>query len=502
MEDTTENSTGNTTKTNTAAKPLLARFPHKEPGHKHNQRMENTTERGRPGGITPVGFGKDTSKYMVDPLDYNYELRFPHSIPIYDQVRSDGQVEAVLEAVRLPILAAQWDLHTEGVRPEVVDLVRTELGLTAPGQGQAGRRRRQGIVWKEHLEQVLTMLWAGFMCFEQVYEVGPAAPGQENTGLEDVIHLRKLAPRLPRTIERINTGRDGGLASITQTGTGMTPSVDIPVTQLVFYTRKREGADWSGRSLLRAAYKNWLIKDALIRLDAQAAERNSMGIPVVYYAQPDQEETALSIATELRAGATAGVALKKDELDLVMKGVQGSVADLLPKIAYHDQQMAKSALAMFIDLGHDNGARSLGETFASLFTKSLQNTAEYIATVATEHIIRDLVELNYGPDEAYPVMTPGDLQADQGITVESLKMLVDAGVVQGDDALEAFERRRHGLPDKDHSTARTTPATAPAGGFSLVTNHEATQENQDDITAMIEQVRELREARAKARRHV
>lgn len=446
--------------------------------------MANTTERGIPGGIIKAGIGVTT--YEVESLDYNHGLRFPNNIPIYDKVRADSQVKSVLEALRLPILSASWDLHTEGVRPEVVALVRTELGLPEPGAGQAGRRRRHGIVWKEHLEQVLTMLWAGFMCFEQVYEVGEASPDQESTGLSEVIHLRKLAPRLPQTILRILTGRDGGLKAVEQNGWDTAKPVIIPVDNLVFYCHKREGADWSGQSILRTAYRSWLIKDALIRLDAQAAERNSMGIPVIEYSEESSKDEALQISRDLRAGATAGVALESGKMKLTIQGVQGSIVDLLPKINYHDQQTAKSALAMFLDLGHDNGARSLGETHLEVFLSSLQHTADYIADTATEHIIRDLVELNYGPEEAYPVLTPGNLKADRGIGVDALKSLVDAGVVRADDKLEDYLRAEYGLPSVDRDSVRQTVTTP----INEAANNVA---HQEQLLGLAERLTEVRQ---------
>ncbi|WP_146008976.1 phage portal protein family protein [Zhihengliuella halotolerans] len=466
--------------------------------------MVNTSERGVPSGIIKAQQGK----FEVEPLDFNAQLRFPLNIPIYDRVRADGQVESVLNAVQLPILSAPWDLHTEGVRDEVVALIRTELGLPEPGNGMGPRARREGIRWSEHLEQVLTMLWAGFMCFEQVYEVSPARPGQEDTGLDEIVHLRKLSPRMPQSITSIEVGRDGGLEAVTQVGLD-DKDIRIPVDQLVMYTHKREGADWSGRSILRTAYRHWLIKDALIRVDAQAGERNSMGIPVVTYSSDADKEEALKIAQDLRAGATSGVALEESKMSLAIVGVQGATVDLLPKISYHDQQIAKSALAMFLDLGHDNGARSLGETHLKVFLNRLQQVADYIAVTATEHIIRDLVELNFGPDEPYPALTPGNLRASQGISVEELSTLVNSKVIQPDDQLEGFVRSNHGLPQVDKSTTR--PGGAQEGGVAIVdasqiarsapvpapTAPSATDEHDEKLNGLLGELLSVRERRGK-----
>lgn len=454
--------------------------------------VANVKEAGNPGGIITVKRG-NASVTTVEPLERNGELAFPNSIAVYDRVRTDAQVESVLNAISLPILSAQWDLNVEGVDGSVVALVRTELGLPEPGKAMAGRQRRQGISWLEHLEQVLTMVWAGFMCFEQVYEIAPARPDQTDIGLAEIIHLRKLAPRLPRTIAEIQVEKDGGLKAVVQQGDGNEKDVKIPAENLVMYTHRKEGADWSGRSILRAAYRPWFIKETLVKLDAQAGERNSMGIPVVTYDDNSEgnADEADRIARTMRAGETAGLSYKSGQYSVEILGMKGSVVDLLPKINYHDQQIAKSALAMFLDLGHDAGARSLGETHLQLFIRSIQHLANKLAETATEHIIRDLVELNFGEGTPYPVLTPGNLAANEGVTAEDLASFVNAGVISVDEKLEDYIRANNGLPVSDPATRRET-SKSPLSDLGMSLKHE------ENIDALVNRVATVRARRAAA----
>jgi hypothetical protein len=422
----------------------------------------SVSEQGSPGGLRVSYTPNGAKQFVVDPLELNYELQFPNSIPIYDTMRSqDGHIGSILMSFVQPIVAAKWDLLTDGCRPAVVKMVRSELGLMEVGKPRQ-RRRREGISWYEHIEQACeTKLWAGFAPFEQVYEVSGPRPGQEDLGLSTIVHLRKLAPRLPRTITDIAVGRDGGLVSISQMHPEGQEDVVIPVKQLVMYTHRKEGADWTGRSVLRQAYKHWLMKDIFLKLDAQAAERNSMGIPVITYADESQKAEAEQNVQNLRAGATAGLALPVNAA-LELKGVSGGTTDLIPRIQYHDQEMSRSALAMFLDLGHDNGARSLGEVHLSVFLGAVQAVADTIAEVATEHIVRDLVEFNFGPDEPYPVITPGDLKSNMDLNPELLNTLVSAGVVIPDSTLEKYARNRFNLPEAKPDRAAGTPGGPPA----------------------------------------
>jgi len=422
-------------------------------------------EVGVTGGLAVDGDAKGATSFVVEPLDPNPDLHFPASIPVFDEMRrTNSDVGSLLSSINLPILAARWQLTGEGVRPEVEAFVRSEIGLGLPGVARE-RRRKQGIVFTEHLETALLALPFGFMPFEQVYEAGPPTPEQEGIGIPTVLHLRKLAPRLPRTVSQIHVARDGGLAGISQPPLDPKAKDDIfiPVDRLVYYCHKREGADWSGTSILRTIYGNWMISDKLLRLSAQIIERNGMGIPTVYYGTNGNKQEAEALVQGLRAGATAGMALPDGDYKAELMGVTGSTVDPLPLMKRLDEKIAESALAMFKTLGHDSGARSLGDTFVDIFTQSVQSIADFYAEVFTEHVIRDLVELNFGVDEPYPVLTPGDLSANRAITTSALKELVDAGIIKPDDKLEEFMRSSTGLPKADPATARdTTPAPAAA----------------------------------------
>ena len=430
--------------------------------------MNIETEIGNPGGLAPdptAWYNGSSSGWVIDPQDANPDLRFPNSIKIYDEMRrTNGQIGSLLNAQTLPILKARWALTGDDVDPAVMDAVRREIGLNLPGSGRA-RRRRHGIVLLDHLRDALLCLPLGFMPFEQVYTVAPATPEElASTGLPYIAHIRKLAPRMPATVTQIHVGEDGGLAGISQLGLGkdgFARDSFTPVDKLVFYCLNREGADWSGVSVLRTAYKDYLIGDKLVRLNAQIVERNGMGIPVVGYdGQKVQKATADALGRGLRAGAASYASLP-DGATLSLMGVTGQTVDPLPSIQHHNQQMSRSALAMFLDLGHDAGARSLGETFLDFFTTSLQFVADSIAETFTEHVIRDFVELNFGPGVPYPVLEPGDLSANQSINADALKTLVEAKIIVPDEPLEVRVRSELGLPEADPGTARKDPVPAP-----------------------------------------
>lgn len=384
------------------------------------------------------------------------ELRWPLSVRVYDAMRrQDAQAASVLRAVTLPVRRTQWRVDPAGARPEVAELVADDLGLPLVGaQPTVLARTRDRFSWAEHLQLALLMVAYGHMYFEQVYRIDDLGRAR----------LRKLGPRMPSTISAINVAADGGLDSIEQFAPfGRASSVArIPVSRLVAYVHDREGGNWLGNSLLRPAYKHWLIKDRLLRIQAQTIDRNGMGVPLYKGAEGEDDLTrGEALATSWRSGEAAGAAVPSTA-DLILRGVEGDLPDAMPAIRYHDEQIARAVLAHFLNLGTQTGSWALGTTFADFFTLSLQTLAQQVADVASQHIVEDLVDLNFGPEEPAPRVVFDEIGSRQAATAQALKLLVDAGILYPDRELEEALRQAHGLPPKQTGgpgAVRTPPAT-------------------------------------------
>ncbi|WP_343091546.1 phage portal protein family protein, partial [Clostridioides difficile] len=62
-------------------------------------------------------------------------------------------------------------------------------------------------------------------------------------------------------------------------------------------------------------------------------------------------------------------------------------------------------------LGTQTGSWALGTTFADFFVGSLQAVAMHIADVTQQHVIDDLVDLNWGEDEPAPQLVFDEIGA-------------------------------------------------------------------------------------------
>lgn len=405
----------------------------------------------RPVEVGYVNPGSEETYRGLDPETVP-QLRWPQSVKVFDEMRRhDAQCRTVLKAVTLPIKAAAWRIEPAGAPDAVVEFVADQLGLPVIGQeGKPARpRRSRRFSWTEHLDLALLALPYGSMFFEQVTETLP----------DGRWGLRKLAPRMPTSLEDIRVARDGGLIGIVQKPPALLRSSRawdasgrvIPVDRLVAYVHEREGAAWAGTSILRAAYKNWWLKDQLLRVEATTIRRNGMGVPVFTNAPgatDEQVEKGRQMATSYTAGDGSGASIPH-ESKLDLKGVTGQLADPRPAIEYHDAQIGRVALAHFLNLDGQGGSYALASTQADLFTTSLAAVAGMVADAANRYIVEDLVDWNFGASVPAPQIVHDEIGESPLAVATALRTLVDAGVIIPDRSLEEQIRRWLDLPTKD-----------------------------------------------------
>ncbi|QPX61706.1 portal protein [Gordonia phage Bunker] len=385
-----------------------------------------------------------------DQFEQIPELIWPRSVGVFTRMASeDGRIASVMEAIKLPILRTQWRIDPNGAKKKVTKFVAANMGLPIVGADERAPliRTRGRFLWVEHLHHALAMLDFGHSIFEQVYRLTD----------EGLYELRKLAPRPQDSIAAFHVARDGGLISIEQYPPGIAgadPSIGatIPIERLVAYVRNPRPGQWIGRSMLRPAYKHWLAKDELMRIEIATARRNGMGVPVATSTEKERDDKKAidayaELASKYRVGARAGVGLPYGA-KLQLLGVEGNLPDLRRAIEYHDKQMALAGLAHFLNLDK-GGSYSLASVLNDTFVQSVQTIAETIRATAQAHVIEDLVDVNWGPDEPAPLLVFDEIGSRQDATAAALQMLIAAGVLTPDPTLEAFERQQLGLPVAD-----------------------------------------------------
>lgn len=422
--------------------------------------------------------------------EYNADLRGDKGLEVYRKMMaSDGMVKAMMRSLILPLRGAIAKFTPATEDQEDVDIAHVceELLLNMEGQ-----------LWDDFIQQSFRGLGYGHHVAEQVW-TRPIPGTVEVDGerqlyepnlveLEGKLYLTpyRLAPRLQRSIFRWGIDRTGTLTGIQQRvwvsgiepGTKVDPGdsislkgiaatgtfhyIDIPAERLFVYTVDREGDNYTGESVLRAAYKHWYYKDLLIRIQAVAAERHGVGIPYAIVKQGIQkrEEDAIVGAMRSLHGHEKGYLLINEAqlaektnlgmppfgiLDMRASGTRMTDGGIL----YHDRLMALSILADFLSLGSGTGgnANVMHRDKASMFFNALMGVKRPFEDAYNRQIVRPFVDMNFGPRKKYPSLVLSGIEArDLAQWATSLTGLANSGLLTPDPRIEQSIRTELDIP--------------------------------------------------------
>jgi hypothetical protein len=407
------------------------------------------------GAFSPAGMAPWTR--YVDDSEYVPELMWPKSVEVFEKMSTDTQLAALYAGTVLPIRHFNWQLDPNNAPDDIVQKLAADYNLPIEGESnkdQPQRRTKKRFSFRNHLRKALYAGKYGHYFFEQVGEVTDPSKGGDG-----LWHLRKLAERPPKTIQNILVAPDGGLVSIGQNvsqGMSMNRSFgqlpEIPVDRLVAYVWEQEGGDWVGRSWFRECYRNWLIKDRLMRIDATNHEKAG---GIIYGvapqgATPAEQRKIQEMSSDARVGMTSGMGLPAGT-DLNILRAAGT--DVVASMRYHDESMARRFLLMVMQLGQTTtGSRALGTTFVDFFGQGLTAIADWFVDTFCEHVIEDDVDWNWGEDvEIVPRLK---YEFDPELAATDLVNMIDSGLILVDDELETEVRKEMGLPEKGTPRAK------------------------------------------------
>jgi hypothetical protein len=397
---------------------------------------------------------------IITTDEYNPDLlNWVDRVAIYDQMRrNDGQVKALLKMLALPLLRAQWTIEKgtdDAAGEEIQSFVESCLFHDMQYESTEGLTVYQ--TWDEILRHILLMYTFGAMAFETCYRVD-----------DGWVKWSKWTPLLPRTIWRWWAGADNELAGIQQWTfkNWNYEFVNIPAGKLLTFTMDKEGSNFEGISILRAAYKHWYYKQSFEKIDAIALERGAIVPPVIKlppgFTTADMA-AAQQIVQNIRANEQMGVTIPMEwEFDFP-RNQQKYAAQTLPTIQYHDVMIARAALAQHLNVGSSEvGAYNLADAQIKVFEQAVQADAKLIEEVINQTAIRRLVDYNFENVEVYPRLKCGKVSlTDISMIAQALQQMVGAQLIHPTPELEDALLDAFGLPKGTPSPVTATNPTSP-----------------------------------------
>jgi len=397
-------------------------------------------------------FGAHGTPIFAGLVSEDYLAKFQSlssALEIYDQMRrSDATVQSILLVWELPILSTKFF-----VRPASDSLEDKEAAAYIEWNLFHGMTH----TFPEFLRMALGKFWAGFSWFEKVFEEdGPR------------VKWRKLAVRLQNTLSKWELDETGGPKGAWQQAWRpdeicYTP-VYIPIEKLLLFINRKEGGNLQGMSCLRAAYKHWLIKDKLYRLEAISLERDAVGIPVMRLprrATAAEKAQAKDIVTSLRRDEKAGVTIPDDWNLFLLGGGGGQArgttrgagrgggqANFRATIDHHDLMIAKSMLAQFLNLpGATYGSYALSTDQSTLLLQALNYEADYFCHICSRHAFQQLCHWNWPKLKNYPLLDHHPISPKNiRIAAQAWALLSRAGLMTPSPETEKFVRETLGFP--------------------------------------------------------
>jgi hypothetical protein len=416
--------------------PALVRAVHKAPA------KPPLGEVGATG--TPVDRSPSGGQIHLLESDYNPDLKGVAFFKEIERMRkSDSQVKAVMSMLKLPLRASDWKFESASDKPEdreIADWISDRFF------------NRQMRTWDYILYHILLSLDYGCMPFETVFKV------EDDDRLDrPMIHLEKLAPRMPETIVEWILTDAGDLDHIMQqTSSDLNPK-KIEGDRLLPFVHEMEGSNYRGSSILRNARKDWLIKERLQRINQVAIEKRASGIDV-----GKMDENAITDARN--KGAFEGVlqTVRTHERGYVLlppgheysiAGIEGQVLDPLPSIKYADILILRGILADFLTAGTGGeGSHALVADRSSFFLMALNGISKEILDPINRWLIPRWVRWNWPDVSDFPVLQHSRLdRRDVSAMTTALKELIPMGVLTPDDNIEKELRDILDLPQLEQS---------------------------------------------------
>jgi len=388
--------------------------------------------------------------------DHNTALDGKNGVLVFDEMeRSDAQIGAAVDLIKLPMRGAVRE-----IQPPEKDPTDTEKAIAEACQYALFGEGVMQEEWDFYYRHLLMRVDKGFGMIEKVWFY------DEDSGL---LRWQRLAPRLPRTVNRWIMEPNGRLKAVEQyvSVNGRFEYRQIPSEYLVLSVREREGDNYFGRSVLRRLWKHWFYKDDAYRIDGVRLDRFGVGIPIAeidpMHPVDEAELGEIELMLQAMRSNERGYIMTPNTIKfrIMTPEGEGGAMGLMESVEHHNKQILRGVLATFMSDAPEGLNSNKTRTLADIFLHALDAEDRSLNGDIHTQLIRPFCTLNFDMTKnRFPrIITRGIKDVALDVLAERLPELVTGTVVTPTDDIEAVLRKGFGLEPLPEGYKR--PATKP-----------------------------------------
>lgn len=339
--------------------------------------------------------------------------------------RIDPVIRGVLNALKQPILRA-----TATIKPASQD----NADILIAKEIESNLFENDHFTYGQWLKNILYYFEFGFEVLEKEFEL-----------VDGKWRWKMWHHRRPETIWKWDS-KNGELKSIVQQAFDVDTQkwlITKPIKQksLFHIANEMEGLNFQGESVIRSAYRSFLSKDRLIRLQNVQAERGSVGVPhgIMKSGNTTKKNEMIASLQNLRSHEESYIVSSEGDFELGFFGGKDFFGlDLKPYIEFHNNEIVEAAGAGFTQQAKGDssqGSRAKQEADIDFFALALESHTSNVESVNNNgsfgmQSIRQLVDLNHKNVEKYPKLEIAKIsQDDVQDLMTSLKTAKETGLI-------------------------------------------------------------------------
>lgn len=317
-------------------------------------------------------------------LGYRYPQDGTPGPRVYEEMLLDPVVRNAVTVKKLGALAPPWRIVSGGDERKL-QYIET---MFAEMDGSP----------ETVLYDALDAVAKGYSVLEKTFGVGLP-------GFPEAVTLRAVKPKDP-ALFGFDVDEFLNVRSLVLHVPGEPPR-EVPRDKFIVYVHNRRYMQPYGDSDLRAAYKHWRIKRALI--DQWSAHLEKYASPAIIgkFKRGISEEEQAQLLQSLDDVQRQSALVHPDDVDVsLLDGRRSAESGYLEAIEYHNREIARTILGQTLttDDSRKVGSLALGRVHLQVMVMLLTGVRRDVAeSVIQEQVIRPLIDLNFGPG-SYPTL--------------------------------------------------------------------------------------------------